>query len=436
MVLRRSKSGTAPHTFYLERWLSMHRSTNSVPISQTTLLMAACASLLSASCASSFEEMSQHTPANNPSSTKSDDLTPHAANLEQPTLLAEVDSRIKSLAADETHVYVLTGRAVWRIPADGGEAVELSATGGDVLAIDETHIYWATQIGADIYRIAKTGGEPQLLADQEPTISSIAVHGRFVYFVDHDGLPIHGGGPGTIRRVAKDGSDTPVDVGYTGFGRALAVNTHGVFLSDEPGLVTFSSDGRSDVVAGPFTFFNDFVGETQNDSAITATSAGDTIYLALANASQIVAVDGGSGQANILASGGAPWTITATESSVYWTEVQGTVVKGVPRAGGDVFILVEGDGPRMRNIAANSKYVFVDGDARQVLRVRAIDNGSDPTPPPPGNACPCNCDCAVDTASVCDGGEIVNPANECAVDCVTAFLLRVSETGDTSCPAE
>jgi hypothetical protein len=80
-----------------------------------------------------------------------------------------VGSTYGSFPVDDTHVYWVD-RTVMRAPKLGGPTEHIADCPDDALAwcaeADETHVYWTTY-GGRAFRVSKTGGAPEAIADQE-----------------------------------------------------------------------------------------------------------------------------------------------------------------------------------------------------------------------------------------------------------------------------
>jgi hypothetical protein len=121
-----------------------------------------------------------------------------------PTTMATGLDQPRSLAVDDTYVYFATGvwgegEAIRRVmrETEGEPDVELldDSGGAYAIAIDGTHVYAADNAGGTIYRIPKEGGEPEVLATDQPYPFDIAVDSEAVYWISET--------DGTVHKVAK-----------------------------------------------------------------------------------------------------------------------------------------------------------------------------------------------------------------------------------------
>lgn len=107
------------------------------------------------------------------------------------------------LVADDAHLYWATGAdpadprdasgGVWRRRKDGGAVTRLTSSGsldaGD-LAVDATHVYWLRSIRPKLCRVAKAGGEVEVLARAGDAFAGfahgLAVDERSVYWAAYN----------------------------------------------------------------------------------------------------------------------------------------------------------------------------------------------------------------------------------------------------------
>ena len=173
------------------------------------------------------------------------------------------ESYARAVVVDGADVYFTTisevdlHGSVWRIPGDGGAAVEIAANQDFPiwLAVDEAFVYWATDNA--LHRAPKKGGEPHALPHPD-LISGIASDGTSAYAsidglyrIDEEGELVNLSGVDVVSSIVADNS-TIYGTGHGpggGTGRILA------FDRDRGGWrrladVQNASPGTADFVLG------------------------------------------------------------------------------------------------------------------------------------------------------------------------------------------
>jgi len=146
-----------------------------------------------------------------------------------PTLVTTDTVNPVSIAIDATHVYWATSCCIKKQPLVGGTRfpIRLIDRPASAIRLVGDSLYYAS--GADLMRIAKDGGEPELVTTAADTIHHLVVHDQHLYMTDSDSvvrLPLVGGPLETLitnlqglARIAVD--DTNVYVternGYVGY---------------------------------------------------------------------------------------------------------------------------------------------------------------------------------------------------------------------------
>lgn len=165
------------------------------------------------------------------------------------------------LAVDHDHVYFTSehGNAVLRVAKTGGPtAVVANAHAPTQLALDQTHVYFVSfarhDPGGAVQRVAKSGGPPEILAGGHIGLDSLVVDERDVYFRSNSGL----------WRVPKVGGSAQVLWARTPTQNALRLTgdvAHLYFFWENPGsgkyaLARLSKAGGSPEVIGPIVNAN------------------------------------------------------------------------------------------------------------------------------------------------------------------------------------
>ncbi|MEZ4220129.1 MAG: DUF5050 domain-containing protein [Polyangiaceae bacterium] len=153
-----------------------------------------------------------------------------------PTVLATSSWPI-DLAVNSTHVYwpsYENNGALRRVPISGGsfETLDSNTDNGFAVALDATHVYW-TVLGTgankgEIRRLPLAGGTAEVLAVTQAGPRGIAVDATHVYWTNSD--------DGTVRRIAKDGSDNQVPATLSSGGiepLGIAVDATAVYWADD-----------------------------------------------------------------------------------------------------------------------------------------------------------------------------------------------------------
>ncbi len=120
-----------------------------------------------------------------------------------PVVVATDQRLASSTAVDDAWIYWMTGTsydpphrrgALRKRRKDGGAVVELASWDwyeSGALALDETHAYWLQAIHAGIFRVKKTGGDPEQIMAGNPDEDgvfpdSLLVDDRCVYWTARD----------------------------------------------------------------------------------------------------------------------------------------------------------------------------------------------------------------------------------------------------------
>lgn len=102
----------------------------------------------------------------------------------------------RHIVKDDAFVYLSDGGKVLRLPSTGGapEVFAAPPSAPDALAIDGTHVYWATHDGGgsfEIGRAPKAGGAREVLASGTSGYTSLGLDDASVWFTRDDGVIAH-----------------------------------------------------------------------------------------------------------------------------------------------------------------------------------------------------------------------------------------------------
>lgn len=110
-------------------------------------------------------------------------------------------SNAKRLETDDTHLYFVDATDIQRVSFAGGTVETLAAATFEPtdLAVDGAHVYWTSQLGGVVQRVAKTGGTVELISSASSP-GDIAEFGSTVYWSELDV-----GGAVVVMQAAKSG---------------------------------------------------------------------------------------------------------------------------------------------------------------------------------------------------------------------------------------
>jgi hypothetical protein len=175
--------------------------------------------------------------------------------------LASAEASPTGLALSSSHVYWvewIDGGGVRRVPRAGGEVATLTTTNLEAqpqdVAADDDDAYFVTferssaspEGSAGVFRVPATGGEPVQLAALSPGAFRIDVDQDNAYYIDLV----------TLMRIAKpDGSaETLASAGFSSFKGAMAHDEAAVYLGGGNIVRQPKDGGASSVLASPPDF--------------------------------------------------------------------------------------------------------------------------------------------------------------------------------------
>lgn len=122
------------------------------------------------------------------------------------------------LVLDDKYVYFTSesGNVILRVSRIGGLAVPVVETTRPIhLAIDDTHLYYATFLpqaaGGAVMRVAKSGGSPELLVEGQTGVDQLVVDRDSVFFRSNSGIWRVGKGGGKAECLLPASPDHNVD---------------------------------------------------------------------------------------------------------------------------------------------------------------------------------------------------------------------------------
>ncbi len=156
--------------------------------------------------------------------------------------VTRVDDYTRDLALDETTAFFSAGGALWRsalLPASTAEVLVAESDDVGGVAVDGSHVYFASDAAGDIRRIPKAGGSVDTLVTGVLGVDNVSVDEGHVYFSEYQ--------TGLVRRVSKTGGTvTNVAVGQQSTNRVVLVGTL-AYWTTASGVAVGNKDGTGQV---------------------------------------------------------------------------------------------------------------------------------------------------------------------------------------------
>jgi hypothetical protein len=146
------------------------------------------------------------------------------------TVLAESDDLVLELAVDGEKLFWVADNMLHAVPVAGGSPVDVGASAGESLVLDETYAYFAGGIRGTVGRLPKSGGafETIVTGQKEPT--SVAVDASGVYFANWSSYTNGPVADGSIVRTDLDGSNVTALAEGLIYPRGLALGENDLFF--------------------------------------------------------------------------------------------------------------------------------------------------------------------------------------------------------------
>lgn len=234
-----------------------------------------------------------------------------------PVTLAAVDAgRIGGLAVGREGIYYthFTDGTVMRLPLGGGVpsvfASGLPSPSG--IAVDRANVYWADFFAGIVVSEPLGGGVVTTLSSGQSGPDGIAVDAENVYWTND--VPI-----GTVLKASLAGGP-PIGVGGGDHPKAIAVGG---------GIVAWAT--AKNVMAAPIVGGSPTVLHEGASTYTTLAVDGANVYWGDKSSPVIDSAPVGGGTTTTVSSATFPLGITVDCSSLYWTDVGGTVKKFTPK---------------------------------------------------------------------------------------------------------
>lgn len=115
------------------------------------------------------------------------------------------------VAVNATHVYWASNQSLKRVTLDGS-SVEVVAPSAGVghLALDATHVYWTSESDGSVRRVPLAGGTPEVLASGQLDPQHLTLDGDQVYFANFADDGFINNDKGSVMSVKKNGTGLQV----------------------------------------------------------------------------------------------------------------------------------------------------------------------------------------------------------------------------------
>jgi hypothetical protein len=310
---------------------------------RSALVVCVALSLVACKGKESYAEMARKANA-----ARSDAGEPVKAYPPDATLLAGKQNGPRQISVDGDGIYWLNDGSrgegqpgIMKLPKSGGELTPLLKSDQVVsIAADASSVYFIVPRAGQVAKVAKSGGQPTVLAETQGMIRALAIDDTDVYWAEEEAL----------YRVPKAGGKAQVAVKDASLVDYL--------VADEGNLYWYGSISGSVMRAskkggGPARIHND-----DKHTLHTIFIDGADLYFSFGAAKkmELYRMPKGGGTPAQVVGGQEPGSDFATDSShIYWASEDG--IFKVARSGGSVTQVVA-KADRIRNLAVDGSHVY------------------------------------------------------------------------------
>ena len=283
--------------------------------------------------------------------------------------LASDEHGIRSITVGNDHVYWATSISgmIKRVHVDGGPIEVLVSEKQqlpDRLSLDTSHLYWTTEDN-NIKRVARNGGEPELVINTATNLTSMAVDGAYLYWMTEGGA---------LERIVKEdivplepAPEPEAIVSSASYAGPMVVANSIYFVNKR------ATDNDSQVM---WLAWNSNTPEPLTDSlepAATPTTLAtgpNNLFWASRGDDTVswMPIDGGAGVATIDGGHNGLVAVAGDDDNVYWTSDDGTLSMAAIDGGAPQDIIL---GPKAQvQLAVDATSIYWANSATGTIRTK------------------------------------------------------------------